>query len=420
MQRMDFRIDGMCCGEEVSALKKAVGPLVGGESNLDFDLLNRRMTVHTLEAEADTEKIEAAIARIGMKAVPWAQACATASCPVEEGLWARHGRRFTCALSGLLMVAGLAWQAVDQGSLLEVLAHGGIEGKTVPAIPIAFYLCSIAAGAWFVLPRAFFAIRRLRPDMNLLMTVAALGAVWIGQWVEAASVTFLFSLALLLESWSVGRARRAIQALMDIAPATARFICPSDGDIEEKPVGEVPVGVVVLVRPGEKIPLDGRVLRGETSVNQAPITGESMPVAKGPGDEVFAGTINGEGYIEFRSSKPAADTTLSRIIHLVEETRSRRAPAEQWVERFARVYTPAMMIAAVGIAVLPPLFLAGAWSEWFYQALVILVIACPCSLVISTPVSIVAGLASAARHGVLIKGRRIPRSPLDPEGGRLR
>ncbi|MCE5241897.1 MAG: heavy metal translocating P-type ATPase [Syntrophobacteraceae bacterium] len=411
MQRLDFRIEGMCCGEEVSVLKKAVAPLVGGAANLDFDLLDRRMTVRVPEGEVDAERIATAVALAGMRAVPWTQACTAPSCSMEEGAWALYGRRLTCALSGLLMLSGLALQAFLQGSLPVVLAHGGVEGTAVPPGPVALYFCSIAAGAWFVLPRAYAAVQRLRPDMNLLMICACLGAIWLGQWLEAASVTFLFSLALLLESWSIGRARRAIQALLDIVPATARFICPKDGDIEEKPVAEIPVGTVVLVRPGEKIPLDGVVLRGSTSVNQAPITGESMPVAKNPGNEVFAGTINGEGAIEFRSTKPAADTTLSHIIRLVEETRCRRAPTEQWIEKFARVYTPAMMLAALLIALLPPILLAEPWSKWFYQALVILVIACPCSLVISTPVSIVAGLASAARHGVLIKGGAFLEAP---------
>ena len=164
------------------------------------------------------------------------------------------------------------------------------------------------------------------------------------------------------------------------------------------------MGSTVIVRPGERVPLDGVITRGATSVNQAPITGESAPVAKGPGAEVFAGTINEEGTIEFRSTRPASDTTLSRIIRMVEEGRSRRSSYERWVEKFARIYTPFMMLVALTIVIVPPLFLGGNWAKWFYEGLVILVISCPCALIISTPVTVVAGLSSAAGNGVLIKG----------------
>ena len=239
--------------------------------------------------------------------------------------------------------------------------------------------------------------------MNLLMTMAVIGAMGIGQWFEAATVSFLFSFSLLLESWSVGHARQAIRSLVNLAPPMARYICPHDGDIMEKPVEDVPLGATVLVRPGERIPLDGILTKGRTAVNQAPITGESMPVAKEEGDEVFAGSINEEGAIEFRATKPAADTTLARIIRMVEQAQARRAPVEQWVETFARYYTPAMIAVAFLVAIVPPLF-GGEWGRWFYEALVMLVIACPCALVISTPVSIVAALTAAAKAGVLIKG----------------
>jgi Cd2+/Zn2+-exporting ATPase len=181
-------------------------------------------------------------------------------------------------------------------------------------------------------------------------------------------------------------------------------VCPHDGEILEKRVAEVPVGVTVLVRPGEKIPLDGQVTKGSSTVNQAPITGESSPVPKAPGDEVYAGTINEDGALEFKATRAANDTTLARIIHLVQEAQSHRAPTEQWVERFARYYTPVMMALAAAIAVMPPMFFSASWMEWIYRGLVILVIACPCALVISTPVSIVSGLAAAAHNGVLIKG----------------
>ena len=229
------------------------------------------------------------------------------------------------------------------------------------------------------------------------------GAIGIGEWFEAATVAFLFALSLLLESWSVGRARRAIGALLDLAPETVR-IRRDDGREEEVAAKEAPVGCRFVVKPGERIPLDGVVRAGSSSANQAPITGESRYVPKEVDSEVYAGTINEDGALEVESTKAAEDTTLSKIIRMVEEAHSKRARAEQWVEKFARVYTPAVILLALAVFLAPPLAFGAAWGEWFYRALVLLVIACPCALVISTPISIVAALASSARQGVLIKG----------------
>jgi Cd2+/Zn2+-exporting ATPase len=209
--------------------------------------------------------------------------------------------------------------------------------------------------------------------------------------------------SLLLESWSVGRARRAIAALMDLAPETAHVL-NADGSTKEVSPQDVPLGAAFLVKPGERIPLDGRVIDGASDVNQAPITGESQPVAKSPGEDVFAGTINGDGALKIESTRAAGDTTLARIIRMVGDAQAKRGPSEQWVEKFARVYTPTVMLLALAIFLVPPLSFGGQWADWFYRALVLLVIACPCALVISTPVSIVAGIASAARNGVLVKG----------------
>ncbi len=402
-----YLIRGMDCAEETRALQKTVGSLDGVES-LDFNLLNATMTVAFFPESIDEAAILEAVRRAGLEGVPIPEGAdgeACTVCVVEETFWQKRGRVLFCAASGILLLLGFLSHAAIHGSVLDALTGGhGLEAHRFPLVSLVFYGLSIVAGAWFVFPRAVNAARRLRADMNLLMTIAVIGAVILGEWFEAAAVAFLFSFSLLLESWSVGRARRAIESLMDLSPTTARYLCPHDGDVLEKPVAQVPVGVTVLVRPGEKIPLDGVVTRGTTTVNEAPITGESMPVEKEEGDEVFAGTINGDGSIEFTSTRAAGDTTLSRIIRMVEEAQSRRAPSEQWVERFARYYTPAMILLAALIAVVPPLAFGGEWSRWFYEALVILVIACPCALVISTPVSIVAALASAARGGVLIKG----------------
>lgn len=404
MNQMMFHIKGMSCVEEITQLKREVGPLVGGDLNLTFDLLSRKMTIRSVDTLPSKSQIMEAVARTGMGAIPWEEHCVQSRCPGGDGTWERHGRLILSALSGFLILAGFVMQAYLQGGIIAVLLDAEDSGISTPSVSIAFYLAATVCGAWYVAPRAFYALRRIRPDMNLLMLTAFCGAIAIRQWLEAASVAFLFSVALFLESWSVGRARRAIKALMDISPSTARYVCPHDGDIEEKPVEEVPPGAIVLVRPGEKVPLDGVITRGFTSINQAPITGEAMPVPKEEGDEVFAGTINGESSFEFRSTRQASDTTLAHIIRMVEDAQSRRAPAEQWVERFARLYTPTMMILALAVALVPPLAFSLPWATWFYQALVLLVIACPCSLVISTPVSIVAGLTSAARNGVLIKG----------------
>ena len=239
--------------------------------------------------------------------------------------------------------------------------------------------------------------------MNVLMTVAVAGAWIIGEGAEGAAVVFLFALAELLESWSVGRARRAIKSLLALTPETA-LRKSATGEPEETAVGNVTVGEIILVRSGQRVPLDGEVLTGQSAINQAPITGESVPVDKMPGDSVFAGTINGEGSLEIRVTKAASNSTLARIIRLVEEAEEQKAPTQRFVDRFARYYTPAVFVLALLVALMPPLMAHGAWDVWIYRALVLLVIACPCALVIATPVSIVSGLTALARRGVLIKG----------------
>ncbi|NIA14514.1 MAG: cadmium-translocating P-type ATPase [Nitrospiraceae bacterium] len=401
MDELRFKIRGMDCAEEVATLKREVGPLVRSEDQLLFDVLNGKMTV-IVDGDGPSEgDIVGAVARTGMQAVLWQDHVRRES--EAQTPWARHGRKTMTAVSGLALTLGYTSHAYVHG-VIDALTGGETTGHAFPWLSVLLYIAAILTGGWFIFPKAFYAAKRLRPDMNLLMTVAVVGAVGIGEWFEAGAVAFLFALAQLLESWSVSRARRAIGALLDLSPPTARYICPTDGDVEEKPIEDVPVGATVLVRPGEKIPLDGEVTKGSTTINQAPITGESMPVSKEAGDEVFAGTINEDGAIEFRATKAANDTTLAHVIRMVEEAQSRRAASEQWVERFAKYYTPAMMVLALLVAIVPPLILAGDWYAWFYEALVILVIACPCALVISTPVSVVAGLSAAARAGVLIKG----------------
>lgn len=398
-----FRIRGMDCAEETNALTATVGSLAGVRE-LGFNLLIGTMTVGYDAAVADEAAIRDAVRRAGLEAQAIAATRADAANRSAPDWWSRRGRAVLCLASGALAGSGFVTHALLHGDVGHALTGGEGADHVFPPTVVVLYVAAAVAGSWFVAPKALAAVRRMRADMNLLMTIAVVGALLIGQWFEAATVAFLFALSLLLESWSVERARRAIRALVALAPPVARCLRPEDGSLVERPAADVAVGSVISVRPGERIPLDGVVTRGSTTVNQAPITGESLPIVKRTGDEVFAGTINQDGAIEFRATKVAADTTLSRIIRMVEEAQSRRAPVEQWVERFARYYTPTMMALALVVALVPPLVFGGGWSRWFYEALVLLVIACPCALVISTPVSIVAGLTSAARAGLLVKG----------------
>lgn len=398
--RLTFKVQGLDCAEEVAVLRREVGPLVGGADNLAFDVLNGRMTVLDEAPPISVEEIRRAVRHTGMAAVEWR--------PGEKGARdkgdCRRQQVWFTSLSGLFVVAGFAvhiWLAGGLAEATQLLA--GHDGKSVPLPEMIAYALAIVFGIRFVIVKAWYAARGLRPDMNLLMTVAIAGAIVIGEWFEAATVAFLFALSLTLESWSVGRARRAIAALVDLAPPMVRLL-RTDGSETDVPVAEVNPGDRFIVPAGERIGLDGRVVAGASTVNQAPITGESVPVEKAIGAEVFAGTINGDGTLTVEATKAAGNTMLSRIIRMVEEAHARRAPSEQWAERFARVYTPAVMALALLIFLVPPLAFGGAWDDWFYRALVLLVIACPCALVISTPVSIVAALASSARAGVLVKG----------------
>src|SRR4029450_8753544 len=405
MTRLVFKIQGMDCPEEVAVLRRAVGPVVGGADRMSCDLLNGTMTVSLPEGTANPDPIMQAVRKTGMHASLWAEERPLGDNHAPGKPWQRWGRPLLCLLSALCLGSGMGWQALSQEHGLLALIGSATPGTAVlPFASWLLYLGAIVSGAWYVVPKALYALHTVRPDMHVLMLVAVAGAMALGEWCEAATVAFLFALALLLESWSVERARLAIRALMDLAPPTARCLHPDDGCVVEQRVDTVPLGTTILVRPGEKIPLDGTVTQGDTMVNQSPITGEAGPGPKTVGDEVFAGTINGDSAFTFRTTKLASDTTLARIIHLVAEAKSRRAPREQWVERFACVYTPTMMVLAGLLATLPPLLSGAPWSLWVYNALVLLVIACPCALVLSTPVSVVAGLTAAARAGVLIKG----------------
>ena len=292
------------------------------------------------------------------------------------------------ALSGLFTGLGFIAAALNWPDMLE----------------LAFFSLAILAGGIEIVPRGIAGVFREKSlDINFLITVATAGAMILGEWGEAATVVFLFSLGEALESATLARTRRAIQGLMAMAPETAQIKLAS-GSEETYRVEDVAAGSIVVVRPGDRIPLDGVILSGKSAINQAPITGESVPVDKVLGDVVYAGTINTTGYLEVRSTKPFAENTLAKIIHLVESAQAEKAPSQRFVEKFARIYTPAVVGLAVLLAAIPPLLFGEDFTLWFNRALVLLLIACPCALVLATPVTVVAAIGNASRNGVLIKG----------------
>ena len=402
---VSLHIAELDCAEEVVVLRRALDQQAGVE-RIDFDVLNARMNVTFDERELSLSEILNRIRKTGMTAQTWS---AHVDRQHRDGIPGhRVNARFWLTLAaGLCIAAAFVIHVVQSGSFTAALGHHlDLEGSAQPWLSKALYALAIIVGLWFVLPRAWKSIARFRADMNVLMSVAVGGAILLDHWLEAAIVTLLFSVALLLESWSVRRARRAIESLLDVTPKTAHRVCETHGDDHDVPVDDVQVRSRIRVFPGEKIPLDGVIVAGVSAVDQAAITGESIPVDKVVGATVYAGTINGEGTLTVEVTRPVNDTTLARIIHMVEQARSRQADAERWVERFARYYTPAVMSLSVLIFVVPTLLFQGDVSRWAYNALVLLVIACPCALVISTPVSVVAGLTSAAREGIIIKGGR--------------
>jgi Zn2+/Cd2+-exporting ATPase len=374
-----YRIEGMDCHEEVQLLERRLGHLPGLEG-LSADILNRRLRVTHDAARLTAADVADAVNGTGMRA--WLEH----EHPLKAAPRSSSSRIRLLVLAGAALAAG---QALDWSGMR-------------PLVVVPLYLAAIVAGGVHTARRGWSAVRALSLDINALMLVAVVGAAAIGQWSEAAAVIFLFALAQWLETRSMDRARHAIRALMDVAPSDA--LVRRGAEERRVPVDDLSVGETIIVKPGERIPIDGRIAVGESEVNQAPITGESLPVDRRAGDEVFAGTINGHGALEVHVTKLRRDTTMARIINLVEVAQAQRAPSQSFVERFARVYTPAVIVVAALVAALPPLLLGLPFFDWLYRALVLLVISCPCALVISTPVSIVSALAGAARKGVLVKG----------------
>lgn len=377
-----YRIENMDCPTEEALIRKKLVSVRGIES-LDFNLMQRILTVgHNLNS---LDAIESALGSIGMQAVLQSGQTSTKDSSIEPipktNWWP-------------LAVAGITATLAE---IMELLQLGN------QWIVIALVIASIASGGLTTYKKGWIALKNGNLNINALMSIAVTGAMAIGSWPEAAMVMFLFTLAEVIEAKSLDRARNAIRGLLDLTPETAT-VQQADGSWVLTDVKAIALGALVRVRPGERIALDGILISGNSAVNQAPITGESLPVDKIVGDEVFAGTINQTGSFEYKVTAEATHSTLARIIHAVEAAQGSRAPTQRFVDQFARIYTPAVFLLAVLVAVLPPLLMAQSWQEWIYKALVMLVIACPCALVISTPVTIVSGLAAAARKGILIKG----------------
>ncbi len=372
-----YRIENMDCPTEEALIRNKLKNFPG-VTGLEFNLLQRTLTIsHTLPS---LEQVEEALKSIGME-VGTSESMDELP-EVEKTNW------------WPLIVSGLAALAAE---IIEMLSTGHHW------LTLLLALVAILTGGLETYKKGWIALRNRNLNMNSLMSIAVTGALLIGQWPEAAMVMVLFALAEVIEAKSLDRARNAIRGLMAMTPESATVQLP-DGTWGELPAKEVVLDSIVRVRPGERIALDGVVTEGNSTVDQAPITGESLPVDKSPGETVFAGTINQAGSFQFRVTAVANNSMLTRIIHAVEAAQGSRAPTQRFVDQFAKVYTPAVFAVALVVAVIPPLAFGGLWMEWVYKSLVLLVIACPCALVISTPVTIVSGLAAAARHGILIKG----------------
>jgi len=392
LSRAEFRIEDMDCASCLATIRGALADRPGVVS-AEGSPVSRRLVVSFDGTLIDPEAVRRAISDLGYRALHADEAGERS----RAGAWRSRRAYFTYA-AGALYAVGLATRLLAGRGLTEHVHGFG----TPPGLDGTLFLVAAAIGAWNFVPKAVGALRARRLDMHVLMALAVVGAIAIGEYMEAAAIAFLFSLAELLESFAVERANASVRSLMELSPDVASVL--RDGREVTVPASQVRAGEEVLVRPGERVPVDGVVTDGVSAVNEAPITGEGIPADRGPGDEVYAGSIALEGFLRVRSSRDAEDTTLARMIRLVEEAERRRAPSERFVERFARVYTPVVTIAAALVVAVPVLAFGAPFETWLLRGLTLLVIACPCALVISTPVSVVSAVTSAARNGVLIKG----------------
>mgnify|MGYP001370266370 CR=1 FL=1 len=380
-----YRVEGFTCANCAGKFENNVKQLPGvRDAKVNFAA--SKITVY---GDATVEELEQAGAFEKLKVTPEQPARTASQQARKEAKEAKepfYKKHSTLLYSVLLIVFGyLSWFVNGEENLITVL----------------LFAASIIIGGYSLFKVGIKNLLRLDFDMKTLMTVAIIGAAIIGEWAEGAVVVILFAISEALERFSMDRTRQSIRSLMDIAPKEA--LVRRNGQEMMIHVDDIAVGDMMVVKPGQKIAMDGVVISGSSAVNQAAITGESVPVSKTAGDEVFAGTLNEEGLLEVRVTKLAEDTTIAKIIHLVEEAQGERAPAQAFVDKFAKYYTPVIMVIAALVAVVPPLF-NGDWATWIYQGLSVLVVGCPCALVISTPVSIVSAIGNAARNGVLVKG----------------
>ncbi|MGD0056925.1 MAG: cation-translocating P-type ATPase [Methanomassiliicoccales archaeon] len=378
-QRMTCRIDGMDCIECAKKIEKAVKDIEGVKQvRVSYTL--GKMSLEVEKGKVSVDQLKRSVGILGYKLER------------EEGAryeeffsWENH-RLVATTVSGVLFFLGM---------VTEYILHVG-------PLFLWFYAGAIIVGGYCIARRGVAAVIERYLDINMLMVVAVAGSIAIGAYSEGSAIVFLFSLAVMLESFSIARTRRSISELMDFAPNQALV---KAGEKEEYyDVNDVSIGDIVVVRPGERVPMDGVVEKGQSSVDESAVTGESKPAKKKVGDIVFAGTLNAEGYLEFKVTKKFQDTVISKIVKLVEEAETKKAPTERLVDRFARYYTPIVVLMAVMVMILPTLLFSQPFEAWFYRGLVLLVISCPCALVISTPVSVVSAITGATRKGILFKG----------------
>ncbi|MFB3763966.1 MAG: heavy metal translocating P-type ATPase [Methanotrichaceae archaeon] len=374
-----FHISGLDCADCAAKLERRLLSMPGVRA-AHVEFAAGKLTIEHTINEIDIVKV---VQQAGYNAE---RECKVSRSVENKTSWWTNRRTQATVVSGIILI------------FATVMDWFGASNNVV----IPLYIATAVIGGYHAAKSAFYGLRSLSFDMNFLMTVAVIGALVIGEWGEGAAVAFLFSFGNILQTYTMDKTRRSIRALMELAPPEALVL---RGEQEQKmPVDEIVIGDIIIVKPGERIAMDGIVKAGTSAVNQATITGESLPVEKNVGDAVYAGTVNGNDALEVEVTKIAADSTLAKIMHLVEEAQAQRAPSQQFVDVFSRYYTPAVLIAAVGIMVIPWLFFGQPFIAWFYKGLVLLVISCPCALVISTPVSIVSAIGNSSRNGVLIKG----------------
>lgn len=406
-----YRVDGMDCGSCAGKIETAIRRLPG-VSDVAVSVPAGTLTV-AHGATSDLPAVEKTVKGLGYSIAPLSEKASAPAAATYRDHAHDHASSDQTETNIETMpvhdhepATGTWWQS-RKGTLtiasgVALVAAYGI-GKVVPGVAPYAFIAAMLVGLIPIARRAFAAARAGTPfSIEMLMTIAAVGAVFIDAAEEAAAVVFLFLVGELLEGVAAGRARASIQSLTALVPKTA--LLDDNGQVREVPAESLAVGTTILVRPGDRIAADGEIMSGDGSVDESSVTGESMPVRKGTGASVFAGTINGDAALRVRVTAAAADNTIARVVRLVEEAQESKAPTERFIDRFSRYYTPAVVIVAALVAVIPPLLFGGAWGGWVYKGLAILLIGCPCALVISTPAAIAASLSAGARRGLLLKG----------------